>query len=82
MVGNSHFDDTYSKATVAYYLPHGADGEPLPSQFYDFGWVPFLWTSEYYNGYVYLSCITSGLYIVQLDVDVPYVNSSLAVSDD
>jgi len=82
MVGDSHFDDTYSKATVAYYLPHGADGEPLPSQFYDFGWVPFLWTSEYYNGYVYLSCITSGLYIVQLDLDIPYVDTNLAVSED
>ena len=39
-------------------------------------------TAEYHNGYVYLSCITSGLYIVQLDLDVPYVNSSLAVSED
>jgi len=82
MVGNGYLDDTYTKATVAYYLPHGADGEPLPSQFYDFGWVPFLWTSEYHNGYVYLSCITSGLYIVQLDLDVPYVDTNLAVSED
>ena len=82
MVGNGYLDDTYTKATVAYYLHHGADGEPLPSQFYDFGWVPFLWTSEYYNGYVYLSCITSGLYIVQLDLDIPYVDTNLAVSED
>ena len=82
MIGNGYIDNTYSDATVAYYLPHGADGEPLPSQFYDFGWVPFLWTSEYYNGYVYLSCITSGLYIVQLDLDVPYVDTNLAVSED
>jgi len=82
MVGNGYLDDTYTKATVAYYLPHGADGEPLPSQFYDFGWVPFLWTSEYHNGYVYLSCITSGLYIVQLDLDIPYVDTNLAVSED
>ena len=82
MIGDGYIDNTYSDATVAYYLPHGADGEPLPSQFYDFGWVPFLWTSEYYNGYVYLSCITSGLYIVQLDIDVPYVDTNLAVSED
>ena len=82
MIGDGYIDNTYSDATVAYYLPHGADGEPLPSQFYDFGWVPFLWTSEYYNGYVYLSCITSGLYIVQLDLDVPYVDTNLAVSED
>ncbi len=59
-------------ATVGYYLPHGADGQPLNSDFYDFGWIPNLWTAEYYKGYVYLSCITSGLYVVQLDLDVPY----------
>jgi hypothetical protein len=59
-------------ATVGYYLPHGADGAPLDSDFYDFGWIPNLWTAEYYKGYVYLSCITSGLYIVQLDLDMPY----------
>ena len=59
-------------ATVGYYLPHGADGQPLDSDFYNFGWIPNLWTAEYYKGYVYLSCITSGLYIVQLDLDVPY----------
>ena len=82
MVGNGYADKTYREATIGYYLPHGADGVPLDSQFYDFGWVPFLWTSEYYNGYVYLSCITSGLYIVQLDLDVPYVDTNLAVSED
>ena len=59
-------------ATVSYYLPHGADGAPLDSDFYDFGWIPNLWTAEYYKGYVYLSCITSGLYVVQLDLDMPY----------
>ena len=59
-------------ATVGYYLPHGADGAPLDSDFYDFGWIPNLWTAEYYKGYVYLSCITSGLYVVQLDLDMPY----------
>ena len=64
--------DLHFAATVGYYLPHGADGQPLDSAFYDFGWVPFLWTAEYHKGYIYLSCITSGLYIVQLDLDVPY----------
>ena len=59
-------------ATVGYYLPHGADGQPLDSDFYDFGWIPNLWTVEYYKGYIYMSCITSGLYIAQLDLDVPY----------
>ena len=63
-------------ATVGYYLPHGADGQPLNSEFYDFGWIPNLWTAEYYKGYVYLSCITSGLYVVQLDLDVPYTGQS------
>ena len=53
-------------------LPHGADGQPLESAFYDFGWTPFLWAAEYHEGYTYLSCITSGLYIVQLDIDAPY----------
>ena len=60
-------------AVAGYYLPHGADGTPLDSSFYDFGWTPFLWTAEYYKGYIYLSCITSGLYIVQLDLDAEYV---------
>ena len=63
-------------ATVGYYLPHGADGQPLDSDFYDFGWIPNLWTAEYYKGYVYLSCITSGLYVVQLDLDMPYTGQS------
>jgi len=68
--------DLHFVATVGYYLPHGADGQPLDSAFYDFGWVPFLWTAEYYKGYIYLSCITSGLYIVQLDLDVPYTGQN------
>ncbi|MBR89125.1 MAG: hypothetical protein CMA82_02360 [Euryarchaeota archaeon] len=64
--------EAYFDATVGYHLPHGADGQPLESAFYDFGWTPFLWAAEYHEGYTYLSCITSGLYIVQLDVDAPY----------
>ena len=64
--------DAHSLSTIGYHLPHGADGAPLDSSFYDFGWTPFLWAAEYHNGYTYLSCITSGLYIVQLDLDVPY----------
>jgi len=64
----------YRDATVGYHLPHGQDGVPLDSSYYDFGWVPFLWAAEYHDGFVYLSCITSGLYIVQLDIDRAYVS--------
>ncbi len=64
--------DLAMDATVGYYLPHGADGEALESQYYDFGWTPFIWAAEYHKGYTYLSCITTGLYIVQLDIDKPY----------
>lgn len=59
-------------ATIGYNLPHGRDGEPLDSAYYDFGWTPFIWAAEYHEGYIYLSCITTGLYIVQLDIDIPY----------
>ena len=59
-------------ATIGYNLPHGLDGEPLDSAYYDFGWTPFIWAAEYHEGYTYLSCITTGLYIVQLDIDIPY----------
>jgi len=64
--------DTHMAATVGYHLSHGADGEPLDSAYYDFGWTPFIWAAEYHEGYTYLSCITTGLYIVQLDIDRPY----------
>ena len=64
--------DLAMDSTVGYYLPHGADGEALESQYYDFGWTPFIWAAEYHKGYTYLSCITTGLYIVQLDIDKPY----------
>ncbi len=64
---------TNMEATIGFYLPHGSDyGEPLGSQYYDFGWIPFLWAVEYHDGYAYMSCITSGLYIAQLDIDEPY----------
>ena len=53
---------------------YGADGAPLDSSYYDFGWTPFIWAAEHYKGYTYLSCITTGLYIVQLDIDEPYGN--------
>ena len=62
----------YFDSTVGYYVPHGADGVILDSSYYDFEWIPFLWAAEYHKGYTYLSCITTGLYIVQLDVDKPY----------
>ena len=61
-------------ATIGFYLPHGGEyGEPMDSQYYDFGWIPFLWAAEYLDGYTYMSCITSGLYVTQLDIDKPYV---------
>jgi hypothetical protein len=64
---------TNMAATVAFHLPHGGEyGEPMDSQYYDFGWVPFIWAAEYNDGFIYLSCITSGLYVTQLDIDQPY----------
>jgi len=63
---------THAEATVAYYLPHGEDGTPLDSSFYDFGWVPFLWAVEHHDGITYASCISTGLYLVQLDIDESY----------
>jgi hypothetical protein len=71
-LGDYNKTDVYFESTIGYFLPHGADGTPLESQYYDFGWVPFLWAAEYHKGYIYTSCITSGLYIMQLDVDKPY----------
>jgi len=62
----------YTDATVGYYLPRGADGVILDSAYYDFEWIPFIWGVEYYKGYAYASCITTGLYIFQLDEDIPY----------
>jgi hypothetical protein len=66
-------NETNMEATLGFYLPHGSEyGEALDSQYYDFGWIPFLWAAEYHDGYTYMSCITSGLYVVQLDIDEPY----------
>ncbi|CAI8218688.1 MAG: Uncharacterised protein [Methanobacteriota archaeon] len=67
--------DINFEATVAYYLPHGQDGVPLDSNYYDFGWTPFLWAAEWQDGITYASCITTGLYVMQLDIDIPYTNS-------
>ncbi len=67
--------EAHMHSTVGYHLPHGLDGEPLDSSYYEFGWTPFLWTAEYHKGFTYLSCITTGLYIVQLDIDAPYGKS-------
>jgi hypothetical protein len=64
--------EVHSVSTIGYHIPHGQDGTPLDSSYYDFGWTPFIWAAEYHNGYTYLSCITTGLYIVQLDIDKPY----------
>ena len=69
---NLNRTEVHSVSTIGYHLPHGQDGIPLSSSYYDFGWTPFIWAAEYHNGYVYLSCITTGLYIVQLDIDKPY----------
>ena len=69
---NLNRTEIHSESTIGYHLPHGQDGTPLSSSYYDFGWTPFIWAAEYHNGYVYLSCITTGLYIVQLDIDKPY----------
>mgnify|MGYP001269461768 FL=1 len=69
---NLNRTEVHSVSTIGYHLPHGQDGTPLSSSYYDFGWTPFIWAAEYHNGYVYLSCITTGLYIVQLDIDKPY----------
>ena len=64
--------DVHMAATVGYHVPHSRDGVAPDSSFYDFGWTPFLWAAEHHEGYTYLSCITSGMYIVQLDIDKPY----------
>ena len=64
---------THFEATVGWYLPHGEDGTPLDSSFYDFGWVPFLWAVEHHNGITYASCISTGLYIIQLETDIAYL---------
>jgi hypothetical protein len=69
---NLNRTEVHYVSTIGYHLPHGQDGTPLSSSYYDFGWTPFIWAAEYHNGYVYLSCITTGLYIVQLDIDKPY----------
>ena len=68
--------DIHLEATVGYYLPSGdADGTPLGSQYYDFGWVPFLWAVEFHEGRIYASCISTGLYILQLDIDEPFIGT-------
>ena len=68
---------THAEATVAWYLPHGEDGQVLGSDFYDFSWVPYLWAVEHHNGITYSSCISTGLYVTQLDIDKPYLNYNI-----
>ena len=71
---NMNKTESHMDSTIGYYLPHGGEmGVPLDSAYYDFGWIPFLWAAEYHNGYTYVSCITSGLYVLQLDIDKSYV---------
>ena len=85
MIATGNYEDrntSHLASTVAYILPqNNAYGEPLDSNFYDFGWIPFLWAAEYHDGYTYLSCITSGLYIAQLDIDVPYMDEGSSTDD-
>ena len=71
---NGNKTEAHMESTGGYHLPHGANGAPLDSSYYDFGWTPFIWAAEHYKGYTYLSCITTGLYIVKLDIDAPYGN--------
>ena len=42
--------EVHSVSTIGYHLPHGQDGIPLSSSYYDFGWTPFIWAAEYHNG--------------------------------
>ena len=68
--------DIHFEATVGYYLPSAdADGTILDSQFYNFSWVPYLWAVEFHEGVIYASCISTGLYILQLDIDEPYLGT-------
>ena len=73
-LGDENKTEVHAKSTIGYHISHAEDGEPLDSSYYDFGWTPFIWAAEYHEGYTYLSCITTGLYIVQLDIDRPYIN--------
>ena len=68
---------TYAEATVAWFLPHGDNGIILESDFYEFSWVPFLWAVEHHNGITYASCISTGLYVMQLDIDIPYLGTNV-----
>ena len=73
-LGDANKTEVHAESTIGYHISHAEDGEPLDSSYYDFGWTPFIWAAEYHEGYTYLSCITTGLYIVQLDIDRPYIN--------
>jgi hypothetical protein len=63
---------THRAAVVGYYVPHGSEeGEDQTQEYYDRGATPTVWTAEYHDGFIYISDL-SGLYVVQLDIDVPY----------
>ncbi len=64
--------DVHMAATVGYHVPHSQDGVAPDSSFYLVRWTPFLWAAEHHEGYTYMSCSTSGMYTVQLDIDQPY----------
>jgi len=76
-LGNDGWKERHTEISVGWILPVGDDGTELDSQFYDFGWAPFLWTAEHYEGRIYTSCISSGLFIVQLDIDKPFIGQSV-----
>lgn len=64
--------------TLAYYLPHGPDWIENASRELDYnnsdGWtglkIPFSWGLNYDpRGYIYISDIKTGVYVVQYDGD-------------
>ena len=70
--------DIHFEATVGYFLPMGdLDGEEIQSQFYNFAWAPYIWAVEQYEGRIYASCISTGLYILELDIDKPFIGQAV-----
>jgi len=70
--------DIHFEATVGYFLPMGdLDGEEIQSQFYNFAWAPYIWAVEQYEGRIYASCISTGLFILELDIDKPFIGQAV-----
>jgi hypothetical protein len=53
------------------------DGEEIQSQFYNFAWAPYIWAVEQYEGRIYASCISTGLFIFELDIDKPFIGQAV-----